>query len=154
MPLKYIENNILNAKHGFIVHQVNNRRVMGAGLAKQIRNQYPRHYRDYQQAPLFLGNVIVTPVKARTWVIGLVAQDGYGRDGKCYTDYEALKDCLSNLSLMVEKLYPTEPVMFPHGLGCGLAGGDWSIVEPMIGEFFPNAYIVKYKEENNNETVY
>lgn len=147
MSLKYVENNILNAKRGFIVHQVNNQRVMGAGLAKQIKEKCPRHYADYRVAPLPLGNVIATPFKESVWIVGLVAQDGYGRDGKCYTDYKALRDCLHSLSLMLNELYPKEPVLFPYGMGCGLAGGDWNIVEPLIEEFFPDAYIVKYKEE-------
>ena len=150
MALKYVENDILNAKHGFIVHQVNNKRVMGAGLAKQIRAKFPRHYLDYQNAPLYLGNVIVTPVRERTWVVGLVAQNGYGRDGKCYTDYEALKDCLESLSLMLTELYPKEPVLFPYGIGCGLAGGDWKKVEPLIETYFPSAYIVKLKKGDTN----
>lgn len=145
MPLTYVEHDILNAKRGFIVHQINNRRVMGAGLAKQIRERCPRHYTDYCVAPLPLGNVITTPFKERVWIVGLVAQDGYGRDGKCYTDYKALRDCLYDLSLMLNELYPNEPVLFPYGMGCGLAGGDWKIVEPMIEEYFPNAYIVKYQ---------
>lgn len=37
-----LEGNLLDAPFQFIAHQVNCRGVMGAGLAKQIKQKYPR----------------------------------------------------------------------------------------------------------------
>ena len=32
-------------------------------------------------------------------------------------------------------------VAFPWGIGCGLAGGDWNIVKPMIENVFENTEV-------------
>jgi len=45
--IKIIEGNILNAKEDIICHQVNCKKVMGSGLAKQIRDKYPNVYEEY-----------------------------------------------------------------------------------------------------------
>ena len=45
--IEYIKGNILNATEGIIVQQVNCMGVMGAGLAKQIRDKWPSVYNRY-----------------------------------------------------------------------------------------------------------
>lgn len=163
MPKKEIENadneliivegDLLKAKEGMIVHQVNNCGKMGAGLAKQIRTTYPEHYNDYinmynsflkenpenTQIKALLGKHIDT--KCDNLIIrGIFAQDGYGRD-KTYTSYEHLKICLQDIAnSKVDTIY------IPYELGCGLAGGDWRIVSKMILDILPNAIIVKLKK--------
>ena len=42
--IKYIKGDILNVTEGIIVQQVNCFGVMGAGLAKQIRDKWPSVY--------------------------------------------------------------------------------------------------------------
>ena len=39
-----INGNLLDVQQGIIVHQVNCRKVAGAGLAKQIREKWPEWY--------------------------------------------------------------------------------------------------------------
>jgi len=36
------------------------------------------------------------------------------------------------------------PIYLPHGIGCGLGGGDWKIVEGIIRDAVPDAIIVRY----------
>lgn len=46
--IKSIKGNILNVTEGIIVQQVNCHGIMGAGLAKQIRDKWPSAYDSYQ----------------------------------------------------------------------------------------------------------
>ena len=44
-----IKDNLLNTQLQFIAHQVNCQGVMGAGVAKALRNKYPELYSQYQE---------------------------------------------------------------------------------------------------------
>ena len=131
---------IVTGNFNFFVQQVNCKGVMGAGLAKQIRDKYPAVYYDYINAIKYenatLGHVLLSPANGRICVC-LFSQYGYGRD-KRYTDYEAFSKCLTALQRMISD-YPAEyTIAFPYGIGCGLAGGDWNIIRPMLEQFSEN----------------
>jgi len=38
------------------------------------------------------------------------------------------------------------PIYLPSGLGSGLAGGDWNVVQGLIGSAIPDAIIVRYEK--------
>lgn len=134
--------NILDVTEGIIVHQVNNKRVMGKGLALQIKNKYPKHYQDYMKENLSLGSLVTTKINDNLFVVGIVGQDGYGTD-KQYTVYEALEKGLEKISKS------NLPIHIPYKLGCGLAGGDWNIVSSFISKHCPKATI----HDINRETL-
>lgn len=158
--LKHVNGNLITGNFSIIVHQVNCKGVMGAGLAKQIRNIYPGVYDDYIRALRYenagLGHVIFSYAmcdpekydKSCRTIVSMLAQDGYGRD-KRYTDYDAFKECLEVFRRYLESYDSTWTVAFPYGIGCGLAGGDWNIIEKMIKEFSEqvkqNVYIVRLR---------
>jgi ribA/ribD-fused uncharacterized protein len=134
--------NIFNLQHGIICHQVNCKGVMGAGLAKCIRDRWPQVYTDYmaayKQGRLQLGAVIWTQVGDGLWVASLCGQDGYGRQKDIvYTNYDALKTCL--LTVEATKVFP---VAIPKGMSCTLANGDWATVVQIIQATVPHALIV------------
>lgn len=140
------QGNLLDIAEGTIVHQVNRRGAMGAGLAKQIRNKYPEVYKKYQLAiqknQLKLGDAQFVQVGECLWVCNAVGQDNYGRaKGVCYTEYDAIASCLKRISSW--QLSTRLPAYFPYGMGAGLAGGDWGKIEGMIAENLPDAVIVK-----------
>jgi O-acetyl-ADP-ribose deacetylase (regulator of RNase III) len=147
--MKIIEGDILSVRSGIIVHQVNCRKVAGAGLALQIRNKYRGWYQDYLHHNPTLGDITIFDVSGRKikMICNFFAQDGYGR-GEQQTSYTAFKLCLYRLKeyLSVNKL--SAQVYFPEGIGCGLAGGDWKVVSAMIEEVFPDAVIVRYRKSN------
>lgn len=142
MTLTIIKQNILEVSQGIIGHQVNAMGVMGAGLAKQIANKYPTNYRAYRNAynngDLKLGSLILHQLSPQLRIGNLVAQDKYGTD-KRYTNYEYLAESLGHLHNISIKYHLTP--YLPLGLGCGLAGGDWSIVSKLISTHCPNAVI-------------
>ena len=149
--MKYVKGNILDAKHGIIGQQVNCQLVMGAGLARQIRDMYPRVYSEYKnvmgatQPNNRLGKCqIVEAIPQTLYVANLFGQFHYIPRGQCHTDYNALAMALKGLSDWHGKFcHPDFPIFLPHGVGCGLAGGDWKIVESMISNAIPNAIIVR-----------
>lgn len=152
----------------YIVQQVNCKGVMGAGLAKQIRNRWPGIYATYaeicrQKGTKALGTMFpyVTPDNGPV-ICNCFAQDGYGRDRQ-YTSYEHLRESLDQVKVYVEgrlKEVPKAPVSIriPYGLGCGLAGGDWNVVYGIINDVFRNCddnclhvYICKLPERQKEE---
>jgi len=134
--MKTIKGNLLNQKEGIILHQVNCKRVMGAGIAKQIRLLYPQHYIDYLNSPQQLGDIVVTHVSPTLTIVGLFAQDGYGRY-KQYTDYNALAQCLIKVAQL-----NVQPIYAPYKIGCGLGGGDWNIVKSLFEKHLPQTIFV------------
>ena len=136
---------ILANTNGIICHQVNCRGVMGAGLAKQIKEKYPKVFEWYKHycesiSPLHLLGYaqLVTIGKDKAGnstlaIANLFAQDNYGRTG-VYTDYKALEKCFVKVHDIAKEHKLT--VYLPYGIGCGLAGGDWEKVEKLINKIF------------------
>jgi len=142
--VEIITKDILTVKHGIIAHQANCKGSMGAGLAKQIRDKYPKVFREYQKAfhvgGLTLGSISTTQVKNNLWIINLMAQDHY-KGTPPLTDYEALEKCLRQAVVFAETV--KQPLYLPYKLGCGLAGGDWDTVLAIIEKVARNAIICK-----------
>ena len=115
--------------------------VMGAGIAHQIKNQYPRAYDAYKKFEddygLSPGSVSYGKVASLDLfpddkkIFNLHAQPTLGAGVNI--DYDALRDSLK----LVEPMIKTgEVVGFPKFMGSALAGGDWNIVEKIIDETF------------------
>lgn len=135
MSIKHIEGDILTEptrdKITLICHQVNCRGVMGAGLAKQIRNKWPVVFDEYVKVcfPGRLGDFQSVKVASRLYVVNLFGQLNYGRD-KRQTNYAALGSAL----FRAMQCCPNGTFRIPYGLGCGLAGGNWVTVLSLIEE--------------------
>ena len=130
-----IEGDILHIGSGVICHQVNLRRVAGAGLALQIRKRWPEWYRHYRSVSGYLGLVDFFRADRDLWIASLYAQEGYGTGRQ--TNYAAFGQCLMDL-----RRTHHGPVYLPYGIGCGLGGGDWRVIEQIIGDALPDANIV------------
>lgn len=162
--MKHIKGDIFDSNADAILHQVNCQGVMGAGLAKQVREKYPVIYHWYkalcdedkkmraqtgQSKSNLLGriqvcykeNYLVGHIEDSQVIVNLFAQDRYGRDGRCYTDYEALEKCLKQ----VNKCFSGKTVAIPCLMGCGLAGGDWAVVSDMISKTLTDCDVIFYE---------
>lgn len=134
--ITYHDGDILTSNADVICHQVNCKGVMGAGLAKQIKSKYPKVYEQYRDRCYYaVGNLLginqYIQVDDDKWIANLFCQNNYGRD-KCYTDYTALQESLKSL----KEDMGVCTIAIPYGIGCGLAGGDWVIVNEIISEVF------------------
>lgn len=138
--MKHTKGNLLNAlsedapiQCDYIAHVCNAQGKYSAGLAKQIRAAYPSAYKAYIDAyerygsEGMLGKVIMAKYSP---VLNMVAQRFYGRDGKRYLDYGYLLECL--LKVQLHFCSSGGKVGIPEYLGCGLAGGDWDVVQEIV----------------------
>lgn len=139
--IEIVENsNLLDIEKGIICHQTNCVGAMGAGIALQIRNRWPivfEKYKNYCKSfgtnPYsILGNVQDILVKDNLVIANCFGQVYYGR-GLMTSDkaWDLILDKLKNL----RNFYDLD-LHFPWMIGCGLAGGDWSIMLNKIGNAF------------------
>lgn len=121
------DSDITRVQSGIIVHGCNAQGVMGSGVAKQLRATYPEIFTHYSQhletkrvlgLPA-LGSIAYSHVTDDLIIANCITQEYYGRDGRKYVRYEALRKCLHYLSVHI-----AAPIHIPYLIGAGLGGGD------------------------------
>jgi len=127
-----------------IAHICNDVGAWGAGFVLAISEQWPQPKVEYLKSrrSLSLGAVSIIQVEPSIWVANMIAQRGI----HTFADvppirYDALKKCLGSLAVEARKLQAT--VHMPR-IGCGLAGGKWESVEPLIRVALPNTEVFVY----------
>lgn len=152
--IRFVKGNLLSAKEGLIIHGCNDIGVMGAGVALSIKNKWPIVYQKYrkwfheticddiyEEYEIFfqLGELQIVPVGDKIWVGNGLTQKGiatlenqYSKLGIPPIRYEAVRDVLVNANIFCER-YNTQLHM-PR-IGCGLAGGKWDKIFPMIEKY-------------------
>lgn len=125
----------MKADQRIILHGCNAQGVMGSGVAKLIREKFPKAYIEYRnrfESPhgLNLGEVIWS--NCGDHIIGnCITQEYYGGDlGVVYADYDAVQSCMIQAKLYANRLGERE-VALPK-IGAGLAGGDWNVIADII----------------------
>lgn len=79
---------------------------------------------------LELGQIKLIQVEPDIYVANMVAQFGFDFvNGQPPIRYKALQQCLNNVAVAATLLDAS--VHMPK-IGCGIAGGDWSVIEPII----------------------
>jgi O-acetyl-ADP-ribose deacetylase (regulator of RNase III) len=99
-----------------------------------------------------LGNVLFVPVahvglppfKEITYVANMVGQHGVmpDQDGVPPIRYDAVEKCLQHVSRFVSHIGGAS-IHMPR-IGCGLAGGKWSDIEPIIDRALPDVDVYVY----------
>lgn len=154
--MNVLDENILNVDKGVICQQVNCKGIMGAGLARDIRDKFPKVYEEYRKLCAgatddfdLLGTIQVVPVGDQLWVINFFSQYDIGSSDK-QTEYCAFIKCVKAvrewLSSVGGRLWDgsrTPPVFIPFKVGCGLGGGDWKVVRKILEKHLPDSVIVK-----------
>ena len=149
--IEIVNGDLLQSNLPLIAHQTNCLGVMGAGIAKAIKNKWSIVYTQYtnfckllKYSKDLLGKcqVCVTGDEPIKFVANLFGEYSFTESVALYenrhTDYDALKKALLNLKDFCEDNEITE-IGIPYKLGCGLAGGDWDgVVYPMLQELFAN----------------
>jgi O-acetyl-ADP-ribose deacetylase (regulator of RNase III) len=123
-----------------ICHICNDKGKWGAGFVLAISKRWEQPERMYRQIKNYiLGkvqyvDVLNDDVKDRyIYIANMIAQHNTGpdKDGNPPIRYDALRTCLNDVNSAAMLLEAT--VHMPR-IGCGLAGGDWSVVEKIIQE--------------------
>lgn len=120
-----------------IVHGCNCQCRMGRGIALSIKERFPEAYRadretrpgdrgklgTFTAAEILRGDVRFTVVNAYTqfdW-----------RPGRIHADYDAIRAAMRAIA----KTHAGRRIGYPK-IGAGLAGGDWSVIAPILDEEF------------------
>lgn len=121
-----------------IAHIVNDLGLWGSGFVMAVSNRWPGVKKDYinwargNKEPFQLGQVQFVPVKEDIAIANMVAQRGVVNDDnpKPLQPYW-LKWALIRLNDFALEKHAT--IHMPR-IGCGLAGGTWNEVQPLIKE--------------------
>ena len=127
-----------------ILHVAICQRIMGSGIALQIKNKYPGAYKAYMEYPsqpldcadIELGTISYHQLYGDgAYIFNLHAQHLYGY-GKRFLNYEALycslekaRDVITKSGLMSAS---TIKIGVPKFMGCYRAGGSWKVVSSML----------------------
>ena len=172
----YKNGNLLESNCSIICHQVNCQGVMGSGIAKQLRDKWPEVFDSYcnflqynymngicRYSYDFLGRCLLTQCNEKgtsnfQFIANFFSQDKYLPRAICHTDYDAFRKCCKQLKLQIKEVLlvsykykfkkETLTIGFPYKIGCGLAGGDWSIISKIIEEELGNEFNVELYQYN------
>lgn len=116
-----------------IMHVCNDIGKWGRGFVLAISRRWPHVEQAYRDARRYkLGTVQFVRAAPDIQVVNMIAQHGiYSENGVPPIRYDALAECLREVGGW---LPPSFHIHAPR-LGAGLAGGSWSVIEPLI-EFY------------------
>jgi O-acetyl-ADP-ribose deacetylase (regulator of RNase III) len=120
-----------------ICHVCNDRGGWGKGFVlalsrrwKEPEQAYRAWHRDRNRNDFALGAVQFIQVEPYVWVANMVAQHGVRRgSGAPPIRYEALARCLEKVAAWAVEQGAS--LHMPR-IGCGLAGGSWARIEPLL----------------------
>ncbi|WP_316787696.1 macro domain-containing protein [Pedobacter frigoris] len=125
-----------NKGNKIIVHVCNDIGGWGKGFVMAISKRWKepeRSYRDWFKTKdnFVLGQVQFVQVEAELWVANLIGQHKINKDeqGNAPIRYEAI---LSGLDKVGEYALENNMTVHMPRIGCGLAGGTWDKIEPII----------------------
>lgn len=135
--------NVLEETTGIIVHGCNAQGVYNKGIAKQIRELYPKCYTSYITNVNFykelypddfsdrlLGTISSVSINKNLLIVNAIIQKHYGNDKSIvYVDYDAISTVFKKLSHYAGN-YRLQ-LKFPK-IGSGLANGDWNKISSII----------------------
>jgi O-acetyl-ADP-ribose deacetylase (regulator of RNase III) len=146
--IKYVSGDLIamakEGKFDVIGHGCNCFCNMGAGIAKTIKQEFPTAFKEDQSTKsgdrVKLGQFTHARCGDIT-VLNLYTQYKYG-GRKANVDYEAIRSCMQEIKGWCGDKRIGLPL-----IGCGLAGGDWDIVERIINEELAgcDVTVVKFK---------
>jgi O-acetyl-ADP-ribose deacetylase (regulator of RNase III) len=120
-----------------IVHVCNDIGAWGKGFVMALskrwsepESQYKKWYRERRSIDFELGALQFVQVEDDLWVANMIGQHGLKRtnDGPPIR-YNAVEKCLGTVAKKAKELEAS--VHMPR-IGCGLAGGKWEEMEPII----------------------
>jgi O-acetyl-ADP-ribose deacetylase (regulator of RNase III) len=141
-PIHYINGDATNPvadEPAIIAHICNDVGAWGAGFVRALSKRWKKPEQQFRlwfrghlaNAPPFaLGNVLFVPVDEEVLVANMIAQHGIGRHAsEPPIRYDAVNHALGVVA--EEALRLGASVHMPR-IGCGLAGGTWDRIQPLI----------------------
>lgn len=119
-----------------ITHICNDIGGWGKGFVMAISKRWKQPEAEYREwfksgESFSLGEIQIIKVEEETWVCNMIGQHRTITSSKGISPirYEAVEKCLEKLAL--EALQLNAEIHMPR-IGCGLAGGKWEEIEPII----------------------
>ena len=131
-----------DGRFDIIVHGCNCFCTMGAGIARQIKEQYPGAYEaDFEtkkgdHRKLGTWTAFVHDDNEECFVIiNAYTQYGCNPSRGRNVDYDAVRSCFMHLYNYIHKEGLAEEVRIGYPkIGAGLAGGDWDVISKIIDQ--------------------
>jgi O-acetyl-ADP-ribose deacetylase (regulator of RNase III) len=146
IEMKYVDGDLLEmfeaGEFDLIAHGCNCRKKMKSGIAGQIVKKYPiveeRDKLTSNSLGTKLGCVDFIHLPNSRIIANAYTQLNYGRDeNTVYVDYNAVRECFLKIERYVsnlERLHNKNIRIGIPKIGCGLAKGDWNVVESILEE--------------------
>lgn len=138
-PISYIKGDAtqpIGDGNKIITHVCNDIGGWGRGFVVALSNRWPqpeREYRKWHQSKenFSLGEVIFVQVEENIWVSNMIGQRDTkpDKEGNPPVRYEAIAKALSKVATFATEIKAS--IHMPR-IGCGLAGGTWDKMEPII----------------------
>lgn len=162
MKMIVVEGDLVRSDEPCIVHGCNDHGVMGSGIAKQIKTDYPQAYMAYRERfdnhGLAPGEII--PVECQSddypnkWVINAITQHNFNRTGGgtpgVFVDYDGLRTAFKSINQFAKE-NGIERIGMPL-IGAVRGGGDWNVISAIIEEEATDYQPVLYKFVPPDET--
>ena len=149
--VKIIKGNIFNLMNegDFFVHQTNCFGIMGGGIARTVRELFPKTYLSYnlkcqtRNKKELLGTALIIKDVYKGMNINMCncfGQFDCGTFNGPATQYDKLKSAF--IEVREAASISNSRIIMPYYIGCGLAGGDWEVVSEIIEEVFKGMEVV------------
>jgi O-acetyl-ADP-ribose deacetylase (regulator of RNase III) len=139
-----------------IAHVCNNGGGWGFGFVISLSKRWPAPEAAYRKLSksgrLELGVVqfVICNDKSNCVVANMVAQEAYSMPGQPAIRYDALEKCL--VQVRNYAISKGASVHMPR-IGCGLAGGKWSEIEPIIERALEGVDVYVYDFVSSDRSV-
>lgn len=139
---------LLEAPEKYILHGCNAQGVMGAGVARLIKQKWPTAYLVYiasrQHNGMRLGVVTYAEQDDGKVIFNGITQEFFARQpGECCVSYRAIEEVICAVNSYFEHK-SFQSVAMPK-IGAGLGGGDWDLIETIIEHNSKNFQPVVYE---------
>lgn len=146
MKIQYINADLFSTDIKHIAHGCNAQGVMGKGVAKIVKELYPKAYEEYRNKFFYNNALIVGSVQfvdcGDKTIINAITQKNFAKaynDPNRYVSYDAVSDCMTEINRQI----PGQKLALPR-IGAQLGGGNWNIIERIIEETLVDVEPVVY----------
>lgn len=145
--IQEVMGDLLTFDANVLCHQTNYCGVMGGGIAASIRQKVltAEQYNEYKDYCMYFGSralgtvLYSTVIPGQKYIANCFSQRDWTTDNTL-TDYDALRVCLSKVESAARAMGWS--VALPGYIGCGIAGGDWDVVQGIIRDVFKHSPVM------------
>lgn len=141
MKIEYRKGNLFEGTETVIIHGCNAQGKFASGFAGAVRERHPFAYEAYMEtartSKLILGSIIWAS-EGNLSIANAITQQHYGRDGKQYVSYDAIRLAMETINLAAQDGIPFsvnrngfDRIAMPL-IGASLGGGDWNVISEII----------------------